>query len=96
MELIPKYKVSNNKKVTNANMVCTIQPKKDDLYRLILTVGGDKLDYYGDILPPAASLIGAKQLINNVISDAKKGAIFLTLDIKDQFLQSLLPESEYM
>ena len=77
-------------------MVCDIRPKKVDVYRTRLTVGGDILYYYGDTLSHAASLIEIKLLINIVISDAKKGARFLTLDIKDQFLQSMLPESEYM
>ena len=66
------------------------------MYHTRPTVGGKKLDYYGDTSLPAASLIETKLLINSVISHTKKGARFLTLDIKDQFLQSLLLESEYM
>ena len=77
-------------------MVCDIRPKKDDVYRTRLTVGGDKLDYEGDASSPAASLIEIQLLINSAISGSKIGARFLTLDIKDQFLQSILPEPEYM
>ena len=96
MVFIHKHEVPHNKKVTYANMVCDVRPKKDDVYRTRLTVGGDKLDYDGDASSPAASLIETKLLINSVISVAKNGARFFTFDIKDQFLQSMLPEPEYM
>ena len=96
IEFISQHKVPSNKKVTYVNMVCDVRPKKDCVYRTQLGVGGNKLDYYGDKLSPAASLIENKLLINSVIFDTKKGTIFLTLDIKAQFLQSLLLKSEYM
>ena len=35
-------------------------------------------------------------IFNSVISDARRGARFCTTDIKDFFLQSNLPEPEYM
>ena len=96
IEFISKHKVLSNKKVLYANMVCNVRPKKNDVYRTQLTVGGDKLDYYCDTFSPAVSLIETKLLINSVISDAKKGVRFLILDIKVQFFQSLFPELEYM
>ena len=96
IEFISKHKVLSNKKVLYANMVCNVRPKKNDVYRTQLTVGGDKLDYYCDTFSPAVSLIETKLLINSVVSDAKKCARFMILDIKDQFLQILLSESEYM
>ena len=37
-----------------------------------------------------------KILLNSVISDASKGARFLSADLKDHFLQTPMPESEYM
>lgn len=71
-------------------MVCDIRPKKDDVYCTRLTVGGDGLD------SPAASLLDTKNMVNSFISDADKEARFITLDLKDHFLQSDLPEAEYM
>ena len=76
MEFIPKHKILSNKKETYANIVCDIQTKKDEVYRTSLIVGGDNLDYYGDTLLPAPSLIETKLLINSMIYDAKKGASF--------------------
>ena len=96
MTFIPRHEVPKNKKVAYANMVCDHKPLKDEKYRVRLTIGGDVLDYAGDKSSPAASLIEAKLLLNSVISDCDKGARFMSLDIKDFFLQSNLPESEYL
>ena len=93
---IHKYEVPLNKKITYANMVCDYRPSKDDPYRIRLTIGGDKLDYFGNSASPAASLLETKLIINSVISDSHLGARFASIDIKDHFLQSILPEPEYM
>ena len=91
---IPKSKVPPDKKVTYANMVCDYRPLKDEPYRVILTVGGDKLDYFGKTASLAPNLLETKLLINSVISDAHKGARFLSIDIKDLFLLSSLPSEQ--
>ena len=74
-------------RVTYVRMVCDIRPKKDDVYRTRLTVGGDRLIYAGNPAAPAASLIETKMLINSVLKDAEKGARFQTADIKDFFTE---------
>ena len=61
-----------------------------------LTLGGDVLVYAGDASSPAASLLEAKLLLNSVISDSHLGARFMSLDIKDFFLQTQLDEPELM
>ena len=96
MTFIPHRLVPKNKKVAYANMVCDHRPDKEEKFRVCLTVGGDVLEYYGDASSPAASLLESKLLINGVISDAHHGARFLTLDIKDYFLQSILEDPEYI
>ena len=77
-------------------MVCDYRPFKDDPYRTRLTIGGDKLEYFGNPASPAASLLETKLIINSVISDSHRGARFCSIDIKDHFLQSILPDPEYM
>ena len=79
-------------------MVCDYRPLKDEPYRIRLTVGGDKLDYFGETASPIANLLETKLLINSVISDAHKGARFFGIDIKDFFLLSSLPadQKEYI
>ena len=59
------------------------RPLKDEKYRDRMVVGGDKLSYYADPGSPAASLLETKLLLNSVISDADKGARFLSADLKD-------------
>ena len=66
------------------------------MYRIRLVVGGDKLDYEFDAGSPATNLLETKILLNSVISDASKGARFLTLDIKDHFLATPMKEPEFM
>ena len=60
--------------------------------------GGDKLGYHDETVSPTANLVDTKILINSTISDAYKGAKFLSLEIKDFFLMSPLPpgDTEYM
>ena len=63
-----------------------------------LTIGGDKLDYTNETVFSAANLFKTKILLNSTISNAKEGARFFSLDIKNFFLQTpLLPGGrEYM
>ena len=77
-------------------MVCDYRPLKKEKYRVRLTVGGDKLDYDFDSTSPAASLVETKLLLNSVISDSARGARFMTIDIKDFFLQTHMKEPEFM
>ena len=77
-------------------MVCDHRPLKQEQDRVRLTLGGDVLDYLGDTASPAASLIESKLLFNSVISDSHLGARFMSLDIKDSFLQSILHDAEYL
>ena len=48
--------------------------------RTRLTVGGDRINYLGDVGTPTASLLTVKLLVNSVLSTA--GAEFMTIDIK--------------
>ena len=95
---IYKKDVPSNKKVTYANMVCDYRPLKEEKYRVRLTIGGDKLEYDQETASPTANLIDTKILLNSTISDASKGAKFMSVDIKDCFLMTPLPENdrEYM
>ena len=77
-------------------MVCDYRPHKQEKHRVRLTVDGDRLPYNDNVSSPAASLLETKLLLNSTISDAYKGAQFMTLDIKDFFLQTLMERPEYM
>ena len=96
VDFILKSDVPIDRIVTYANMVCDYRPHKDEKHRVRLTVGGDRLVYNDDTASPAASLLETKLLLNSAISDASKGARFMTLDIEDFFLQSYMERPEYM
>ena len=86
--------IPTHKKITYGRLVADIRPLKEEQFRVRITVGGDKLDFFGDASSVAASLATVKLLLNSVIST--KGAVFSTADIKDFFYASFLPDPEYM
>ena len=96
VDFIDYKDVPQNKIVTYANMVCDIRPLKTEKYRVRLTVGGDRLQYPDDTASPAATLLETKLLLNSTISQSAQNARFMTIDIKDFFLQTIMENSEYM
>ena len=76
--------------------MCDYRPLKKEPFQVRITVGGDKLDYLDDAGSPAANMLETKILLNSVISDAHKGARFMSADLKDHFLSTPMSNSEYM
>ena len=66
---------------TYLRVVADLRPQKADPYRVRWTVGGDRLDYHGEVSTPASDMNTAKLLFNSTISTP--GARFMCLDIKD-------------
>ena len=60
-----------------------------------MVVGGNKLPYFQDAGSPATHLTETKLLFNSVISDARHGARFLSLDLKDMFLKTIMKDPEF-
>ena len=56
-------------------------------------VGGDILKYEEDAGSPTSNLV-EKMVINSTILDRKKGARFMSCDLKDFLLASPMKESE--
>ena len=96
INFIPKKEVPAGCSITYASFVCDYCPTKADKYCIRLVAGGDKLSYDQDPGSPTASLLETKLLINSVISDASKGARFMSCDLKDFFLASPMDKPEYM
>ena len=82
------------KDVTYGWIVTNYQPEKDNLYRIRLTVGDNRITYPGDCGTPTADTLTTKVLLNSVIST--KGACFRTIDIKDFYLNTPMVRPEYM
>ena len=91
VEWIQRHQIPPGKKPT----VCAnFRPQKADPYRVRCTIGGNLIQYKGPTAAPTASLPTIKILLNSVLSTP--GAKFASLDIKDFYLQSDLPEPEYL
>lgn len=69
---------------TYLNPVCDYRPKKDDPHRVQMTVSGDKLPYPYDASLPAAGL-----------TISTENARFMSIDIKDFFLNNQMQRYEY-
>jgi hypothetical protein len=67
---------------------------KKEKKRVRLTFGGDRLDYSGDVAASTADITTFKILINNTLST--KDASMMMMDIKNYYLSTPLPRSEYM
>jgi hypothetical protein len=83
-----------DKRATYLRPVARIRNKKQEKYRVRFTVGGNLIQYPGDVSTPTADPTTAKLLFNSVLStpDAK----FMTTDIKDYYLNTPMDEYEYM
>jgi hypothetical protein len=96
MVFIKPHQVPLGRKVTYANFVCTMRPGKSKVYRVRMTIGGDRLEAFQDVRSPAVGIVDTKLHLNSTISDADEGARYATCDIKDFFLGSTMKIFQYM
>jgi hypothetical protein len=68
-------------KITYGKIVCDYKPQKQEKERVRLTVGGDRLDYSGDIATPTADITTFKIIINSTLS-TEEAAVMMMMDIK--------------
>ena len=96
IDFIHKHEVTQGRDVMYATYVLDYRPLKNEPNRVKITVGGDRLSYDNDAGFPAENLLETKVLLNSTISDACKGARFMTADIKYYFLATSMAKAEYM
>ena len=96
IKFISKNEVPHGRRkdVTYGQFVCTIRPEKAEKNRTRFTVGGDRINYPGEVATPTADMLVAKMLFNSVVST--KGAKFMTLDISNFYLMTPLKRPEYI
>jgi hypothetical protein len=82
------------KDVTYGSFVCNIRPEKKEKERTRFVVGGDRINYPGEVATPTADMLVAKLLFNSVVST--KDAMFMTLDISNFYLMTPLKRPEYI
>jgi hypothetical protein len=83
-----------NKRPTYGRIICNFCPQKKEQNCTCLTVGGNQIDYPRNKSTPTTDLTTAKLLINPTISTP--GAIFLGIDLANFYLNTPLPNYEYM
>jgi hypothetical protein len=86
--------IPQDRKITYCKIVCDYKPHKKEKECVRLTVGGDKLDYSGDVATSTADITTFKILINITLST--KDATIMMMDIKNYYLGTPLPRFEYM
>ena len=96
IDFIHKNEVPNDrfKDVTYGQIVCNYRAEKDDPNRARLVVGGDRINYPGEVGTPTCDMLTVKLLLNSVISTL--GAKFFTVDIKNFYLMTPLPRHEFL
>ena len=67
------------KDVTYGQFVCCIRPEKAETHWMWFVVGGNRINYPGEVATPTAEMLVAKLIFNSVIST--HGARFMTMDI---------------
>ena len=96
MRYIHKSDVPHNrmKDVTYGQFVCCLRPEKAEIHRTRFVVGGNKINYPGEVATPTAEMLVAKLLFNSVVSTP--GARFMTMDLSNFYLMTPLKRPEYV
>ena len=74
--------------------MCSVRPEKKEKNRTRFNVGGEKIDYPGEVATPTADMIAAKILFKIIIST--KGSRFTTINISNFYLMTPLKHPEYI
>jgi hypothetical protein len=86
--------IPKDRKITYGKIVCDYKSHKQEKERVRLTVGGDKLDYSGDVAISTADITTFKILINSTLST--EYAAMMIMDIKNYYISTPLLRFEYM
>eukprot|EP00956_Cyclotella_meneghiniana_P005705 scaffold7330_cov24-Cyclotella_meneghiniana.AAC.1 len=86
--------IPKDRTVTYARVVVDYRPQKEDPNRVRITVGGNLINYPGELTTRTADLVTSKILWNSVIST--KNARYVTADLKLFYLTAPMDRYEYM
>jgi hypothetical protein len=87
--------ILKDRKIMYGKIVCNYKTHKKEKERVRLTMGGDRLDYSGDVATSTADITTFKILINITLS-TEDAAAMMMMDIKNYYLGTPLPRFEYM
>jgi hypothetical protein len=94
MFLCGTHKHKKVRNITYGKIVCDYKPHKKEKNHVRLTVGGDILDYSGDVATSTADITTFKILINSTLST--KDDAMRMMDINTYYVGTPLPWYEYM
>ena len=87
-------RIPKDRTVTYARIVVDYRPQKEDPNRVRITVGGNLIEYPGELTTRTADLTTAKILWNSTLSTP--GAKFSAVDVGNFYLATPLDRFEYM
>ena len=76
------------------NLYAPSNQKKTEKNCTCFTVGGDRINYPGEVATPTAEMLVAKMIFNSVIST--KGGKFMTMDISNFYIMTPLSRPKYI
>ena len=79
---------------TYGKFVCSVRPQKAEPNRTRLTVGGNRINYPGEVGTPTADMLLVKVMLNSVASTMN--AKFMCIDISNFYLNTPLPRYKYL
>jgi hypothetical protein len=82
------------KEICQTMVVCKVRPEKNDPDRTRITIGGSRICYPGNIGTNTALLELIKLILSSVLS--RKGARFSTINLKNFYLDTPMPDPEYI
>jgi hypothetical protein len=94
IKFIPHSAMPSDRTATYPRFVCEYRPQKTEVNRTRLTLGGNLIKSPGEVSTKTAELETIKILFNSVISTA--GAKFISIDIKNFYLNTPLERPEYV
>jgi hypothetical protein len=80
--------------ITYCKKVCDNKPHKKEKERFRLTMGGDRIDYSGDVTTSTSDITTFKILINSTLSTEDDD--MMMMDIKNYYIGTPLPRFKYM
>jgi hypothetical protein len=86
--------IHKRKEICHNMVVCEVHPEKDDPDCTCITIGGNCICFMGYAGIKTTSLELVKLLLNSVLSCP--GARFSSIDLKNFYLNTLMPDPEYV
>jgi hypothetical protein len=82
------------KEICHTMVVCEVQQEQDDPNCTRITIGGNRICYPGDVSTNTASSELLKLFLNSAL--LQKGARFSSINLKNFYLDTPMPEPEYV